>query len=172
MDVSEYLQFRDRVDKNVDVLHALHTSHLKCSRGCDLCCVDFSVFPVEFYAIRQQVEKEYPQVLQPGFLPGQEEGRCKFLKEKDCSIYNARPTICRTHGYPLLNMNEAGDDWELSFCELNFNEADEEYFHEENVWMQDTANSELFVINRNFIKHNCLIGCNERTLMPLSQLME
>ena len=35
--------------------------------------------------------------------------RCGLLDNHQCSIYNSRPIICRTHGMPLLNTDENGD---------------------------------------------------------------
>lgn len=41
-------------------------------------------------------------------------GQCAFLYDGRCSIYEARPSICRSHG--LVLMTESG----VSHCELNF----------------------------------------------------
>lgn len=42
-------------------------------------------------------------------------GRCVFLRDGLCSVYSARPVICRTHGYPVLI------EGKTDFCPENFN---------------------------------------------------
>lgn len=170
-DFDEYRSFIGMIDKRVAGLATLHGEHMKCGRGCDLCCVAFSVFPVEYFHIREQMENE-------GFTFSEEDnydstsGRCRLLKDHLCSIYSHRPYICRTHGLPLVNMNEDGDEWELSFCELNFTEADDDYFDMDNTLEQDELNSTLYMINKRFLALHPELGLDEKTLIPLAKLIE
>lgn len=97
---------------------------LACKRGCDACCVDgLSVLPVEAGLIEVHVAatgKRPPAQQTPG--------RCAFLDEEGaCTVYDARPVLCRTHGLALKtadvepssrNLRILGDD--LSACELNY----------------------------------------------------
>jgi Fe-S-cluster containining protein len=39
---------------------------------------------------------------------------CPFLLDDRCLVYDARPVICRTHGYPLLV------EGKIDFCPRNF----------------------------------------------------
>jgi len=50
------------------------------------------------------------------------EGACTFLYNDRCSIYEARPIICRTQGAPLFIQSENV----LDYCPLNFEKADPE----------------------------------------------
>jgi len=147
----KYQEIRFNIDKHVQALKNEHHKNMACKKGCDMCCLNFNVFPIEFDTIKKQVTEEYPEVLNQE-LPDDIGEKCIFLKDHQCTIYTARPIICRTHGYPLLYMNEAGDQWELSHCELNFTKVDEDYFHEENTYPQDTYNSQLFMLNKEYIK--------------------
>ncbi len=149
--LNNYQALRDEIDSNTLKLWDEHSSNMACKKGCDKCCLNFDVFPIEFDFIKQQLEKLYPEVLKQD-KPEEIGEKCFFLKNHQCSIYEARPIICRTHGYPLLYMNEAGDQWGLSHCELNFTKVDEDYFNEENCYMQDTFNSRLFMMNKEYIK--------------------
>jgi hypothetical protein len=45
-----------------------------------------------------------------------ENGKCPFLKNEECLIYQARPVICRTHGLPLIPPGSNKPDC----CPLNF----------------------------------------------------
>ena len=168
--IAKYLELRDEVDKLIDDLWDKHHENMACKKGCDKCCLNFDVFPVEFDAIKMQVEEEYPDVPDRS-MPGEIGDNCVFLQNHICSIYNARPVICRTHGFPLMNMNHEGEYWELSHCELNFTNVDEFYFDEENTYPQDKYNSRLFMLNKEYIEEN-YPGRSEMDLVPLANLLK
>ncbi|MCG8578998.1 MAG: YkgJ family cysteine cluster protein [Bacteroidales bacterium] len=165
-----YKELRDEIDYSTIKLWDEHHDNMACKKGCDKCCLNFDVFPIEFDYIRKKVEELYPHVLEQD-KPLEMGEKCFFLKDHQCTIYEARPIICRTHGYPLLYMNEDGDQWELSHCELNFNKVDEDYFHEENCYAQDTFNSRLFMMNKEYIK-SAHPAKGEFDLVPLVDLLE
>ncbi|MDP4185624.1 MAG: YkgJ family cysteine cluster protein [Bacteroidota bacterium] len=165
--IKEYFSLRLEIEKLCEHLTSTHQKHLKCKEGCDLCCLDFDVFPIEYYAIREEIRKQ--EITLPSEAQG---GRCSFLKNHSCSLYNLRPIICRTHGLPLLNMNEEGTQWELSFCELNFKDTNENDFDENNTYPQDTFNSRLFMLNRDFISSFDEKSYNEFDLIPLKNLLK
>lgn len=163
-----YKDLRNELDAEIKRLEQQHKKHLACKKGCDLCCLNFSVFPLEFEVIREETGGEFL----PGALPDNENSQapasCVFLKKHVCTIYNARPFICRTHGLPLLYMNN--DEWELSHCELNFTQITEDYFEEENTFMQDKWNSRLFMLNREFVSLNDNYKTTDKELIPLGYL--
>lgn len=163
---SEYQQFIDEIDQRVADLTAMHTGQMACGKGCDLCCIDFDLFPVEFHHMKETLQNRMPQP------PAQEPGRCAFLENHACTIYEHRPYICRTHGLPLINMDEEGDEWELSFCELNFTDAGDDYFDEQNVLEQDSANSRLYMMNSRFIDNHPQYGYREKQMIPMRDLLK
>jgi len=144
----KYQLFIATVNKLADQLSSLHKGHMQCRKGCDLCCMNYRIFPVEYFAIQQALQQK------PVETQESKEGSCIFLKDHACQVYEHRPVICRTHGLPLLFMND--DQWELSACELNFTEFDDEEFSAENTFPQDQFNSRLFMINKEFIAANKL----------------
>lgn len=164
----KYLLLRAEIDIAVENLSNYHEDHMVCKAGCDSCCFSFKVFPVEFYAIKH-VTGLLGDFYADEDIIGNE--RCLYLKDHKCTIYDQRPIICRTHGLPLLNMNEEGTDWVLSACELNFTEAPENYFKEENVFMQDTFNSKLFQINKEFLETHSDHNFSDKDLIPLKSLL-
>ncbi len=168
--LDNYTALRKEIDASTIKLWDEHSGKMACKKGCDTCCLNFDVFPIEFDYIKQQVEALYPDVLSQ-LAPTEMGEKCFFLKDHQCSIYEARPIICRTHGYPLLYMNEEGDQWELSHCELNFTDVDEDYFHEENCYAQDTFNSRLFMMNKEYIK-TAHPDKGEFDLVPLTGLLQ
>lgn len=162
-----YLQIRTEVDQRVAELTEQHAHYLNCRKGCDLCCFSFRVFPVEYDAIAK--EAGLTGVADLSATIGENE-RCAFLANGACTIYESRPLICRTHGLPLLNMTEDGDEWELSFCELNFTDADDDEFAEENVYLQDKYNAMLYQANKEYLEANPQLGYQPDDLLALKDL--
>ena len=159
----KYLKLRNSIDEQSDKLHALHKDHMKCRKGCDHCCMDYEIFPIEFDHIKKSINNKNIE------LDSSEDGGCIFLKGHECQIYEHRPIICRTHGLPLLFMND--EQWELSTCELNFTDFDDEGFSTENTFLQDQFNSQLFLLNKEFLKERNSSE-NELGLIPIRQLKD
>lgn len=161
----KYFAIRDELDRHCAELYQLHAPHLNCKAGCDSCCMDFSIFPVEFYAIKQQAGDNLKKGMNPAY-----KGDCPFLVNHRCVIYAARPMICRTQGLPLLYMGE--EQWELSVCELNFKDFDFDKFTEKNTFPQDKYNSRLFLLNQKYTKSLKSKPYNTKDLLPLRQLLD
>jgi Fe-S-cluster containining protein len=143
----DYLKLRIDLQKTCTALHNLHSPHTQCGKGCSSCCMDFGLMPVEFHYIVEQL-KNKPIALNRET----EKGQCIFLVNNECTIYEHRPIICRSHGLPILFMDEEGENYNLSFCPLNFNNVNDNYFSFENSYHQDTFNSKLYMINKAFIE--------------------
>lgn len=168
-DCVQFVQYKillNKINQQTAALEKLHKNHLKCRNGCDLCCIDFSILPVEFYFILSELKKKN---IEPGFVENPENETCVFLKKGSCTIYEQRPVMCRTHGLPLLYANDDGE-WELSACELNFTEFDFENFTMENTLPQDKFNSILFLMNKEFIAEFTDVKYNETDLIPLKEI--
>jgi uncharacterized protein len=163
--IKQYLALRDEIDQRYQELHQEHESHQQCRAGCDQCCMDFGVLPVEFEVIKELAGDQ----LKNG-QSVQQEGACPFLINHRCSIYDFRPIICRTQGLPLLFMGE--EEWELSACELNFTEFDFDEFTEENTFAQDKYNSRLFMLNRLFVDSLPGKPYSPVELVPVSMLFK
>nr|WP_320021945.1 YkgJ family cysteine cluster protein [uncultured Draconibacterium sp.] len=168
MDFTAYKKLRNNIDKLSDKLEKQHKKHMKCKAGCDLCCMDYSIFPVEFYSLVNALKERRNN---PILNNDKDESSCIFLNNHKCEIYADRPIICRTHGLPLLYMNE-DNGWELSACELNFTEFDLEEFSEENTFPQDKFNSKLYLLNKEFIAENQLSDYSELDLIPIKELVK
>ncbi|WP_152052118.1 YkgJ family cysteine cluster protein [Tautonia marina] len=107
------------VDRATRPLDDLHRDRLQCRRGCASCCVDdLTVFPVEADLIR----RHHAPLLATG--APHPEGSCAFLDDQGaCRIYEHRPYVCRTQGYPLRWLDEADEGDSLielrDICPLN-----------------------------------------------------
>ncbi len=163
--LKEYFFFRNELEAHCAELYTLHDNYLNCKKGCDMCCENFGILPVEYEAIKQQVAEKL-KLGQKTANPTD----CPFLVNHSCIIYDGRPVICRTQGLPLLFMGE--DEWELSACELNFTRFDFENFDQENTFPMDRYNSRLFMINKRFLESLPNHHYKEKELVPLSKLQE
>lgn len=165
----EYKEIRDSIDEVSHKLSNKHKSYIQCKKGCDLCCMDYSILPIEFKYIEDKLRRANFKPEQPSSESGS--GNCIFLKNHICTIYEHRPVICRTHGLPLLYTND-DFEWELSTCELNFRQFDYENFTPDNTFPQDTFNSKLFMLNKQFISESNDSANTEFDLFPIKRLVE
>ncbi|MCG6187812.1 YkgJ family cysteine cluster protein [Maribellus maritimus] len=164
-----YNKLRKEIDSISAKLENEHKKHLSCKSGCDLCCMDYSIFPIEFFSILGELKKEN---FQPDTLEkNKSKNECIFLKEHRCTIYPFRPIICRTHGLPLLYANHEGE-WELSACELNFTKFSFEEFTVDNTFPQDKFNSKLYLLNKDFITQLNDKNFSEFDLIPIKDLIK
>ena len=104
-----------------------HAAMMACRRGCSACChVSLSIFTVEAslilawarglapadahklaIALAQRETSDRAGKTPPGPTPDGELAQpCPFLVNCACSIYPARPTLCRTQGLPLVWQDE------------------------------------------------------------------
>lgn len=148
-------------------MEQLHCAHLKCQRGCHDCCTNLSVFPVEFYAILEELRAA--GVTQISF---DESAACGFLKDGLCTIYAARPMICRTHGLPIafVNMDAEEPEMSVSFCPKNFSEAEDVEFGEESTLNIDELNLRLCEANLQFVEEHAEYGLQPDTRIALAEL--
>jgi len=85
------------IERATAPLDRLHADRLQCRRGCASCCVDdLTVFEVE----AENIRLHHGELLTNG--EPAPVGGCAFLDaEGGCRIYEQRPYVCRTQGYPL-----------------------------------------------------------------------
>ena len=130
--------------------------------------MDYSIFPVEFHSILNRLKKD--KNTKKSGRNSDYENSCIFLKNHACTIYENRPVICRTHGLPLLFMNE-NYEWELSNCELNFKKFDFDDFDTQNTFPMDKFNSKLLWINKKIIAGSDR-KYSEFDLIPLKEIID
>lgn len=137
--LDEYAALVHKVDTFARAVGATRAADLACREGCDACChVHLSVSEVEAATIRRYLdsldEEARAAIAERARanteMPESEAPRCAFLDgEGACSIYSARPLVCRTQGLALRYSNglipaEAimarAPGGELTWCPLNF----------------------------------------------------
>ncbi len=145
----QYEQHLRAVDAEFRRVYQLFADRMQCRRGCSMCCSQmFSISLIEAAYISRAVkklpeaERERLQaaarsyIAQAKKLTGADESDgeesitprpglrlpCPSLRGDACTIYNARPIICRKWGIPLFNPKRPT---ELQACELNFRAGEE-----------------------------------------------
>jgi hypothetical protein len=149
--LNKYFELRNDIDKDVAAFETMHKLQLKCKKGCDSCCESLTLFPIEYFAIQNELGTN-ANLPSKKWLSGVTKS-CRFLIKGECSIYNSRPIICRTQGLPLLYENFEGTGFELSVCKLNFKGVDVTKFNKETALFMSPFNSRLFLLNSQFIKN-------------------
>lgn len=169
--IDNYLLLRQEVDRKAMDLAEIHRDRLNCRAMCPDCCVNLSVWPVEFFSIVEEMKRaRWPR-------PEWDEGAgCGFLKDGLCQIYPFRPIICRTHGLPLVYLpdDERPDEYAVSFCEKNFVGVDIEtfVFTPANTLHLDEINERLARIHTAFLEERGESSPFERRRIELREILE
>ncbi|HKV41862.1 MAG TPA: YkgJ family cysteine cluster protein [Blastocatellia bacterium] len=148
--LDRYKQYVSGVDREFRRVHDKFANRMQCRSGCSMCCSQmFSISLIEAAYISRAVKAMAPgdrdrlrsaarsYVEQAKHLTGTagkgtgEESlvpvpglrfACPALENDACSIYGARPIICRKWGIPIFNPKKP---LELQACELNFSAGEE-----------------------------------------------
>ncbi len=161
----QFEKIRERIDEQCARLWEKHSKHMQCRAGCSMCCQSFKVLPLEFHYIQEKIQNKNIPI-----NTNYKKGECKFLVDNTCMLYEERPIICRTHGYPLARLNEEASAYEISFCELNFKGFSLDKFTKQNVYFEDDFNSELFALNKEFIKEHHELDYDTIELIEVNKL--
>jgi len=167
--IEDYFNLRQRIDTEAKRLVELHNTDIACRPGCDSCCLNLTVFPVEFFAMQGEMKQAG---LDPKSLIFAESSLCGFLHNGLCRIYPFRPIICRTHGLPILFINDTSGEsaWDVSFCRLNFSKQDHIEFTDDMLLDIEEINAEMNRINHGFITSTPQRRYRSRIRIPLKLL--
>ena len=125
---------------------------ITCHAGCDDCCKRrFSITSVEAAKLSDAIDRlpvEIRQTLRK--RAWQENSACPLLDENgQCAAYEARPTICRTHGLPIRFPAEKGIRAlpMIDACPKNFGGMNLETLDTRDILDQSTASTILAAID-------------------------
>ncbi len=139
------------LDEHADRIAETFGEHMVCRKGCDSCCRHLSLFWVEgfvLYEALQKSTKTKADIVRRKIAHAGSSLECPLLEDHACLLYAARPVICRTHGLPLMNESERGQ--EIHFCPENFRNL--QTLPGSAVLDMETVNSSLATINTLFVE--------------------
>lgn len=125
--------------------------HMKCGRGCGTCCALNSASPLEAQYLREFLS-EHPEIVEsllacpPGTragAPALDREMCPFLLHRECSVYPARPVICRTHGLAVRHRGTGI----MASCAYNFMDRDVDQLEESQILDADRVTENLMRLN-------------------------
>jgi Fe-S-cluster containining protein len=159
-----YRQLIEGVDDLTSQLNERYKSHLQCGAGCSGCCQHhLSVFAVEAAVLTEAIaalpEATQTRIRQQAEDINKREAKgeavaCPLLVDNLCSVYEARPLICRTQGLPLLYEADDGAQ-EIDFCPLNFeSDAAIAELQDEQLVPLDLLNLKLAMANVKYCQAN------------------
>src|SRR4030095_9595019 len=120
-DISGLIQ--TEFDRNLQ----LYGDQIQCRKGCSKCCSQiFNITPLDAWIIREHL-RSLPILQRDELKKRAEEYKkgnpCPALGNKgECTIYEARPVICRRFGMPIYDYKNPE---KIHACDLNFKEGDE-----------------------------------------------
>ncbi|PIE60846.1 MAG: zinc/iron-chelating domain-containing protein [Desulfobacterales bacterium] len=125
-------------------------ANIACKKGCDDCCQFLTLFPVEAFALSRAFaalsQHDRERVMSQARAG---EDACPLLVDHVCMVYQARPVICRTHGFPIYL--EKDGDIMVDFCTKNFKGIKE--IPKSALLDIDQLNILLTAVNQNFMAH-------------------
>lgn len=143
-----YTALVKRVDDHTRQVQALYADHIACQKGCDTCCKPLNLFPVEAFALAAAFKAIPPEGRsRAADVLEADTGQCPLLVEHQCLLYEARPVICRTHGFPIYM--ETDGSGMVDFCPENFTGIRE--FPKEALLNLEQLNTLLTAVNQHFL---------------------
>ncbi len=150
-----YKKLLNDIDVLTENLHKRFSKQITCHLGCTGCCQQqLTLSKVEANFITQaikelSIEKQnnLKQAAQAILEMRAETDACAMLDGLGCSIYEVRPVICRTHGFPISFKDEETQDTLLDVCPLNFAEEENLELGLEDTIDIDRVNLRLAAIN-------------------------
>lgn len=150
----DYRSLLAKATAKFDEIKARHGAKMACGRGCSQCCAPaLTVFPVEREHIRSFL-RENPSIVENLVdlerRDPHQGRRCSLLGDQgECSIYEVRPLICRTHGAPVFFKEEQQRFSDV--CPKNFTDpVGLDDLSETDFINLDLLNGLLALVNRRF----------------------
>ncbi len=151
--LKNYFDLIERVDEHCRRIAREYEKHIVCKKWCDGCCRHLSLFPVEAAALAAALgELPAPRVerIRDRAMAARADDACPLLEDGACLLYSARPIICRTHGLPILTVQEGRR--QVDVCPLNFKKV--ESLPGSAMIDIDRLNTTLTAINGLFVAEN------------------
>lgn len=136
--IINYRDFILKIDVTINDIKAEYHDDINCRESCCDCCNNvFNISIIEGYYLQQGFKELSPDVKDKVINnilnikaaiennpENKETIKCPLLSEQKCTLYNFRPIVCRTFGYPMLEERTG----QIATCPKNFTSMrDREY---------------------------------------------
>ena len=151
--LNNYRQLVARVNDLCAAIEQALPGQITCSAGCSSCCTSINIFPVEAAALRQTLSSlpdGEAETIRRHVSEHADGERCPLLSNQRCLLYAARPIICRSHGLPILFMED--DRQRIDCCPLN--PLDRESLTGPRIIDLDKLNTLLVAVNALFLRQS------------------
>ena len=107
----DYVVFLREFDKKLQEYFNSFGDNICCKRGCSECCEkgDYPLSDLELEYLMQgytKLESDIKIQIQQNIKTMIKGEKCPFLINKECSVYDYRPIICRVHGLAYFYKDE------------------------------------------------------------------
>jgi len=142
----------DRIDQNFTRISAKYSESINYRTGCFQCCApNLTINQIEAASIREYIKDNEEAIRKLEELkeePAHGKLYCQMLTpDGRCSIYAARPVVCRSHGIPLQYGRNDDKSVSRSVCPLNFTKIDIDEINHQDVVNMETVNTILATLN-------------------------
>ena len=149
-----YEDFILSLDKKLHAYFLEYDQFVCCRAGCSACCEkgDYPLSNIELeYLMKGYVllSADKKIQVQQNLKSMEKGGKCPFLIEKKCSVYEYRPIVCRVHGLPYLYKDNCV---KLPYCANEGKNFANNYIDGEFVGQPITENLDTEFLLQNF-KH-------------------
>ena len=162
-----YRQLITEVEAAMAPLLERHRNILRCAPGCAACCQALSLLPIEAYLVyRAFLALPAARQEQLRLAGDRASTTCPLLADQRCTIYEARPLICRTHGLAIAYVDPEHETIEVSACPLNFSE-DFSFGHDDLLFL-DPFNARLATLNQQAAR---ALGLAAATRLAMAEIL-
>lgn len=105
--MDNYKKFITNLDARLESYFKEQAEFVCCKKGCSACCEkgDYPISEIELLYLMQgyaELSSEIKHKIQQNISLLEKGGKCPFLLDNVCSVYDFRPIICRVHGLAFL----------------------------------------------------------------------
>ncbi len=144
-----YQQLLAEVTAAMAPLLTRHRHLIRCAPRCSECCQALTLLAIEASVVAEAFQALPPATQAAIRTEAAARGdHCPFLRAELCTIYQARPLICRTHGLAIGYVDEASATIEVSACPRNF--AEDLPLAVDDLLLLDPFNARLAALNQEF----------------------
>lgn len=119
--LNNYQKFLSDLDSKLESYFKCQSDYICCKKGCSFCCEkgDYPISEIELLYLMQgysSLSNDIKLLIQKNISTLEKGEKCPFLINKECSIYQYRPIICRVHGLAYLCHNKTA---KIPYCVNN-----------------------------------------------------